>query len=152
MTVNIQTCGIENAAVLAALHDAAFAGADSGEHWDEKSLRELLAMPGALALLALQGGEPVGFILLRLAADEAEIITLAVQPPWQRKGVARRLLMVGLDKMTGRGAQQCFLEVAENNTAARALYASVGFAEVGRRSGYYRVAGAAPRDAVLMRK
>ena len=152
LTVNIQACGIESAAVLAALHDAAFAGGTGGESWDEKNLRELLAMPGALALLALQSGEPVGFILLRQAADEAEIITLAVQPPWQRKGVARRLLMVGLDKMTGRGARQCFLEVADNNTAAQALYASAGFVEVGRRPGYYRIAGAAPRDAILMRK
>ena len=152
LTVNIQTCGSESAAVLAALHEAAFAGAGNGESWDEKSLRDLLAMPGALALLALQSGEPVGFILLRQAADEAEIITLAVKPQLRRKGGPPRLLMVGLDKMTGRGAQQCFLEVADTNAAARALYASAGFVEVGRRPGYYRVAGAAPRDAILMRK
>ena len=60
--------------------------------------------------------------------------------------------MVGLDKMTGRGARQCFLEVADTNAAARALYASAGFVEVGRRPGYYRSAGAAPRDAILMRR
>jgi len=149
--LNIQTCGLEAAAVLAALHAEAFAG-QSTELWTETSLRELLAMPGALALLALQGEQPVGFILLRLAADEAEIITLAVQPQLRRQGVARRLLTVGLAKVTGRGAQQCFLEVAESNVAARGLYASAGFAEVGRRPGYYRDAAGLSRDAILMRK
>jgi tRNA threonylcarbamoyladenosine biosynthesis protein TsaB len=150
-TVNIQACGMESAAVLAALHADAFAG-QSDEVWSEKSLGELLAMPGALALLALQGGDPVGFILLRQAADEAEIITLAVQPRARRAGIARRLLTVGLDKMTGRGALHCFLEVAETNDAARALYASAGFVEVGRRPAYYRDAAGGRRDAVLMRK
>lgn len=149
--VNIQTCGREAAAVLAALHADAFA-AQTDELWNEKSLRDLLAMPGALALLALRGDAPVGFILLRQAADEAEIITLAVQPQQRRHGVARRLLSVGLDKMTGRGARHCFLEVADDNAAARALYAAAGFAEVGRRSGYYRDAAGQPRDAVLMRR
>lgn len=151
LTVNIQACGMESAAVLAALHADAFAG-QSDEVWTEKSLRELLAMPGALALLALQGGDPVGFILLRQAADEAEIITLAVQPRARRAGIARRLLTVGLDKMTGRGALHCFLEVAETNDTARALYASAGFVEVGRRPAYYRDAAGGRHDAVLMRK
>lgn len=151
LAVNIQTCGMESAAVLAALHADAFAG-QSEELWTEKSLGELLAMPGALALLALQGGDPVGFILLRQAADEAEIITLAVQARARRAGIARRLLTVGLDKMTGRGALHCFLEVAETNDAARALYASAGFVEVGRRPRYYRDAAGGRCDAILMRK
>ncbi len=151
LPLNIQPCGLEAAAVLAALHAEAFAG-QSQELWSEQSLRELLAMPGALALLALQGEQPVGFILLRLAADEAEIITLAVQPQLRRQGVARRLLTVGLAKVTGRGAQQCFLEVDDSNVAARSLYASAGFAEVGRRPGYYRDAAGVPRDALLMRR
>jgi tRNA threonylcarbamoyladenosine biosynthesis protein TsaB len=151
LPLNIQPCGSEAAGVLAALHAEAFAG-QSEELWTEKSLRELLAMPGALALLAMQGGEPVGFILLRQAADEAEIITLAVQPQQRRLGVARRLLTVGLAKITGRGAQQCFLEVADTNVAARGLYASAGFVEVGRRPGYYRDATGGQRDAILMRK
>lgn len=151
LTVNIQACGLESAAVLAALHEAAFAG-QSQEIWSEKSLRELLAMPGALALLAQQGDEPVGFILLRQAADEAEIITLAVRPQQRRLGIARRLLSVGLDKLTGRGARHCFLEVADDNVPARTLYAAAGFAEVGRRPNYYRDAAGQPRDAILMRR
>lgn len=151
LTLNIQTCGAEAAAVLAALHAEAFAGV-AGEVWSEASLRELLAMPGALALVASNGDQPVGFLLLRQAADEAEIITLAVRPAVRRSGVARRLLMVGLDKMAGRGAPRCFLEVAEDNMAARALYGAMGFAEIGRRPGYYRDAAGGRRDAIAMRK
>lgn len=151
LTLNIQVCGVESAAVLAALHADAFAG--HGAIWTEASLRDLLAMPGALALMALSGGDqPAGFILLRQAADEAEIITLAVRPRLRRLGVARRLLMVGLDKLAGRGAPRCFLEVAEDNAAARALYAAVGFAEIGRRPGYYRDAAGRQHDAIVMRK
>ncbi|MEK9970073.1 MAG: tRNA (adenosine(37)-N6)-threonylcarbamoyltransferase complex dimerization subunit type 1 TsaB [Ferrovibrio sp.] len=152
---NIQVCGPESAAVLAALHGDAFAGGPGGaggEVWSETSLRDLLAMPGALALLALHGDQPVGFILLRQAVDEAEIITLAVQPGLRRRGVARRLLAVGLDKMAGRGAPTCFLEVAEDNAAARGLYADAGFVEVGRRRGYYRDAAGGKHDAIAMRK
>lgn len=149
--VNIRACGPEAAAVLAALHAEAFA-AQTDELWNEKSLHDLLAMPGALALIALRGDQPAGFILLRQAADEAEIITLAVQPQQRRHGVARRLLSVGLDKMTGRGARHCFLEVADGNVAARSLYAAAGFAEVGRRPGYYRDTAGRQHDAVLMRR
>lgn len=152
LTVNIQICGPEAAGILAALHEAAFADGSNGEIWSERSLRELLAMPGALALVALRGDQPAGFILLRQAADEAEIITLAVQPQQRRQGVARRLLSVGLDKMTGRGARHCFLEVADGNVAARSLYAAAGFAEVGRRPGYYRDTAGRHHDAVLMRR
>lgn len=152
LTLNIQSCGAEAAAVLAALHADAFAG-QSGEIWSETSIRQLLAMPGAFALLAVQQDEqPAGFILLRQAADEAEVITLAVHPRLRRRGVARRLLSVGLDKIAGRGARRCFLEVAENNAAARGLYASAGFIDVGRRTAYYRDADGARRDAVLMRR
>jgi tRNA threonylcarbamoyladenosine biosynthesis protein TsaB len=150
LALNIQACGVESAAVLAALHADAFAG--HGETWPQASLRDLLAMPGALALVALSGDQPAGFILLRQAADEAEIITLAVRPRLRRLGVARRLLMVGLDKMAGRGATRCFLEVAEDNTAARGLYAAAGFAVVGRRTGYYRDATGRQHDAIVMRK
>lgn len=150
LTLNIQSVGLEAANVLAALHADAFAGGH--ETWNEASLRDLLAMPGALALVGLSDEQPVGFILLRRAADEAEIITLAVRPRYRRYGVARRLLNVGLDKMAGQGAAQCFLEVADHNTAARALYAAAGFTEVGRRAGYYRDAAGRSHDAVVMRK
>ncbi|WP_341894250.1 tRNA (adenosine(37)-N6)-threonylcarbamoyltransferase complex dimerization subunit type 1 TsaB [Ferrovibrio terrae] len=153
LVLNIRMVGADHAAVLAALHADAFASGHSSEAWTEPNLRELLAMPGALALLGVtDGDQPAGFILLRQAADEAEVITLAVHPRQQRRGVARRLLNVGLDKMAGLGATQCFLEVAEDNAPARALYQAAGFIDVGRRSGYYRDAAGGARDAIVMRK
>lgn len=132
LKVAIRPCGSESAALLSALHGEAFAAG-----WSEDSFGRLLAMPGALALVAESGDQPAGFLLLRLAADEAEVITIAVRPRQQRLGVGRALLQAGLAEAGRRGAAACFLEVAEGNAAARALYGALGFAEVGRRAGYY---------------
>ncbi len=148
LAVSIAPCGIEAADLLAALHKEAF---ETG--WTPQAMAELLAMPGASALLARTaaaagGGQPAGFLLLRQAADEAEIITLAVRPRLQRLGVARALLQAGLQRLAAAGVTVCFLEVAEANTAARRLYAASGFAEAGRRPRYY----ADGQDAVLMRR
>lgn len=132
LAVDIVPCGRESAALLAGLHGEAF---DAG--WSGRSLAELLAMPGALALLALNGDQPAGFLLLRQAADEAEVITLAVRPRLRRLGVARTLMQAGLTELAARNVAACFLEVAEDNDSARALYRGLGFAEVGTRPGYY---------------
>lgn len=146
LDVTIRPCGAESADVLALLHDEAFAGDAHGEVWNAQSFRELLAMPGALCLLALTGDQPAGFLLLRIAADEAEIITLGVRPRLRRLGVAAALLREGFARLAGAGASRCFLEVAEANAAAGALYAGLGFRAVGRRTGYYAAGG----DALVM--
>lgn len=147
LAVAIETCGIEAAELLAALHAEAF---ETG--WTTQALAELLAMPNAFALLARTtgsgSGQPAGFLLLRQAADEAEIITLAVRPRLQRLGVARTLLQAGLQQLAGQGAATCFLEVAEGNTAARQLYQGFGFTEAGRRPGYYADA----QTAIVMKR
>lgn len=150
LAVAIRPCGIESAEILSALHGEAF---KTG--WSDQSFIDLLTMPGALALLAASGEQPVGFVLLRQAADEAEVITLAVRPRLQRLGVARALMQAGLQQMAERGATSCFLEVAEDNEAAKALYAALGFQEVGRRPGYYHGApgqGAAATSGANTRK
>ena len=73
-----------------------------------------------------------------MAADEAEILSIAVAPDWQRSGLGTRLIE-GLVRASKRGeAAQIFLEVAEDNKAARALYSKLGFTETGRRKGYYK--------------
>jgi tRNA threonylcarbamoyladenosine biosynthesis protein TsaB len=145
LAVEVETCGTAAAEVLAVLHAEAF----PHEPWSADSLRALLAMPGALALTASAGGQPVGFILLRRAADEAEVITLAVTPRLRRLGVARRLLDAGLQQFGSDGVTRCFLEVASDNRAARGLYLAGGFAEVGRRAAYYQTP-AGPRDAIVL--
>ncbi len=76
-------------------------------------------------------------ILARVAADEAEILTLAVAPPSRRAGLGAALLRAAMRHAGRVGARTMFLEVAVTNGAARALYASFGFREAGLRRGYY---------------
>jgi [ribosomal protein S18]-alanine N-acetyltransferase len=123
-------------ASLARIHAECFE-----ERWDEAALRALLATPGTFALT-----ESEGFILVRVAADEAEILTLAVSPSHRREGLGRALVVAGSEQ--ARGAERLFLEVSTANPAALALYTGLGFAEVGRRPAYYRCP---PGDALILR-
>ena len=134
------------APLLASLHAEAFA-----EGWGAPALHDLLSMPGAAAVIASEGDAPVGFILTRRAADEAEIITIATRPAMRRRGVARQLLARQISQLAGEGVRQLFLEVATSNTAALGLYESAGFREAGRRRGYYR-RGDDAEDAIVMRR
>jgi ribosomal-protein-alanine N-acetyltransferase len=118
------------AAACAALHAAAF---PAGDAWNTAVFAELLASPGVHTLIE-EGG---GLVLIRRAADEAEILTLGTEPTRRRQGVARRLLTAALEWAATSGATQVFLEVAESNAAARALYGAVGFKPCGRRRSYY---------------
>jgi ribosomal-protein-alanine acetyltransferase len=138
------------AALLAALHARAFA-----EPWATSAFATLLEAPGVSALMAVDGtpsGEvPLGFILTRLAADEAEILTLAVEPEERGKGIGRRLIQEALDFLRARGARAVFLEVGLANVPARRLYERAGFTGVGRRRGYYRNSTGLNEDAVMLR-
>ncbi|MDS9467163.1 ribosomal protein S18-alanine N-acetyltransferase [Paracoccus sp. MBLB3053] len=91
---------------------------------------------------------PQGFLIGRTVADEAELLTVAVSPDARRRGVARALLAEFSTTSRARGATEAFLEVASDNTAARALYSSEGWTEVGLRRNYYAPGIA----AVLMRR
>jgi ribosomal-protein-alanine N-acetyltransferase len=82
-------------------------------------------------------GNDDGFILIRVVLDEAEILTLAVRPEARRRGLGRGLVEAGGHLARSQGAERLYLEVAEDNDAARGLYVSAGFVEVGRRPGYY---------------
>ncbi len=127
----------------AAIHAAAFAD----ETWGAEQLAALLAAPGTWGLAAEQAGSLAGFLLLRLAADEVEVLTLAVAPAARRRGLAATLLRTGLAQALALGATRGFLEVGADNPAALALYRASGWRCVGRRPKYYR-RGA---DALLMR-
>jgi ribosomal-protein-alanine N-acetyltransferase len=139
-------------AVLAALHKESFT-----EHWDEDAFASALAQPGAFGFIVTQdnGAEPLGFALLRAVVfagggGEAEVLTLATRPGARRQGVARRALTAALAQAHAFGVERVYLEVAADNAAARALYTSLGFCEVGRRKGYYARSNAAAVDAVVM--
>ncbi len=131
-----------DAARLAALHAAAFA-----EPWSEGDIAARLATPGVFALTL---GE-AGLILVRVAADEAEILTVGTGPAQRRRGVAATLVQAAVGMAAAGGARALFLEVAEDNLPARALYARQGFAEVGRRAGYYSH-GDERIDALVLRR
>ncbi len=134
----------DRAARLAAIHVEAFAGPGEAA-WSESAFADLLTQPGVFALDSADG-----FILMRAVADEAEILTLAVRPAARRAGQGTRLVGEGVLAAAARGAARVFLEVADDNAAARALYARAGFAEAGRRPGYYAGVDGARRDALLL--
>jgi Fur family ferric uptake transcriptional regulator len=149
--LRIRSCTVQHAAELARLH----AGLFEAEAWSAASFRELLADPATVAFAAgpSVAGAPLtalpwGLIVGRVAADEAEVLTLAVARERQRLGIGRRLAEKLCLIAGRRGARRLYLEVAEGNRAARALYASLGFEESGRRRGYYVHASAPPEDAI----
>jgi len=129
-----------SAETLADLHAAAFAAP-----WTAGTFAELLVQPGVFAETADDG-----FILIRVVADEAEILTLAVRPEARRRGLGARLAAAAAARAAALGAERLFLEVAQDNAAARGLYARSGFVEVGRRRGYYARPGAAAVDALTL--
>lgn len=124
---------------MAALHAAAFAP-DRG--WTAAEIADLCASPFVDALTS-----PAGFALIRTVAEEAELLTLAVDPARRRSGIGTRLMQRWLSTTP---AERAFLEVAADNRAAQALYARHGFAVTGRRRGYYARPGGPAVDAVLM--
>ena len=91
------------------------------------------------------------FILIQVAADESEILSLGTSPQMRRAGLARALLIEAAAEAMKRAATAMFLEVAEDNLAALALYRSCGFATHGRRRAYYMRSGAQPADALMLR-
>lgn len=147
--VRVIEAGSEWANVFSELHRSLFVPA-----WDRASFNALMDHTGSLALLAVAGsGEyPVGFVLSRIAADEAEILSVGVAKDWQRRGVATQLLSE-LEKLAcARRVSRIFLEVATDNGPATQLYRAQGFSEVGRRPAYYDRPDGCRVDALIMAK
>ena len=119
--------------------------------WSVEALADQLAAPGVGAL-GLGAPRLDGFVLFRVAADEAEILIIAVRSALQRRGLGGRLLAAAGQAAAGLGARALWLEVAVDNAPAIALYAKAGFAEAGRRPRYYRRSSGPPVDALLLRR
>jgi ribosomal-protein-alanine N-acetyltransferase len=119
---------------LAEIHGSAFARPWSAEDFEaflaERSIR-------AEGIFLDRDRQPCGFILTRVAADEAEILSVAVARPARGMGRARTLLAQHLARLAHEGIGEVHLEVEEGNLPALALYRGLGFREVGRRPGYY---------------
>ncbi len=147
--LSLVSVGPAHAALLAALHGMAFAG--SGERpWTQAEVEGLLNLPTVAGWLAVggdpQGGgpgsdDPLGLLLVQVAVDEAEVLTVGVRPDSRRRGIGRFLMLEGMNRLFRLGCDRLMLEVAETNTSARILYEALGFQMVGRRRQYYRREG-----------
>lgn len=146
--------------VIAGLHCGCFADGAGGAVWSAASIAKILSMAGSYAYLASivpgpgsgrNAGDPVpaGFLLARALAAKSEILSLGVAAAWRRHGAARALLRAAMARAGEAGAQRTLLEVAEDNLAARALYAAEGFAVVNRHPNYYRRSGGALAAALV---
>lgn len=132
------------AARLAPVHARAFT---MPRPWSQAEFAALLSAPGVILC-----GDTGAFVLGRVTLDEAEVLTLATDPALRRQGRARAALEAFHAAAAAAGAVSCFLEVAEDNAAARALYAAAGYAPVGRRPGYFRAAEGHDVAAIVMRR
>jgi ribosomal-protein-alanine N-acetyltransferase len=132
--IEIRAAYTADASAMAALHAACFA-----KSWDAAEIGQFVGVPGCLALVASTSAAqaPQGFLIVRSAGDEAELLTLAVDPACRRLGLASALLAAARGALRGAGSKWLFLEVDQGNSAARGLYQSLGAVVVGRRLRYY---------------
>jgi ribosomal-protein-alanine N-acetyltransferase len=138
---------VGDAAELAQLHGEVF-----DTPWSASAVEQILSHPGSVSLVA-RSGQPlkaVGFVIGQVAADEAELLSVAVSKTAQRKGTGQALVQAIIRAAKKAGARTLHLEVAADNTAALALYEKLQFTVSGRRKGYYERAGAQPQDAITM--
>jgi ribosomal-protein-alanine N-acetyltransferase len=146
-TVTIESATSRDAWRLAQLHGASF-----HRGWDEGEFEQMLRERNTLVHRLRQGRNIIGFAVSRMAEDEAEILSIAVDERHRGRGLSRNLLLTHLGHLAGHGVRTIFLEVEENNQPARRLYNRAGFAVIGRRERYYKQPGGEPLNAVLMRR
>ena len=146
-TAVVEPATLRDAPALAELHGASF-----HRGWGEAEFEGMLTERNTLVHRLRSGRAIVGFAVSRMAADEAEILSIAVAASHRGRGLSRHLLLTHLGHLAGRGVRTIFLEVEENNQPARRLYDRTGFAVVGRRERYYRQPGGEDLNAVLMRR
>jgi [ribosomal protein S18]-alanine N-acetyltransferase len=133
-------------AAIAVIEQSCFA-----DPWSAESFRRLLHVPPAIFLVALFPPEPaiVGYIIAFAVDRDAEVLNVAVDPKYRGRGLAGQMVDAVLIQLGARGVRAVFLEVRESNAAARSLYASRGFREIGRRAKYYR---RPVEDALVLRR
>jgi ribosomal-protein-alanine N-acetyltransferase len=134
-----------DAETLAGVHALAFP-----EPWSAPAIAKLFEGPGVYGFLVSQD-EPLGMIVCRAAVDDAEVLTIAVTPGAQRRGIGRALIEAAARAGCAAGATAMFLEVAVDNVSALALYERAGFRRIALRAGYYDRGAEGLFDAVVMR-
>lgn len=133
-------------ALLAQLHRRAFTEQDE-RPWSVNSFEQLIVSPGVEAHLFVENDQPVGFSLVRSVCDEADLISIAVDPAMQGKGRAGKALQMIISELKSTGIARLFLEVREDNIKAIQLYRSLGFKKIGERASYYQTISGKKLDA-----
>lgn len=133
-----------SADILSAIHVAAFVATRG---WSADEIAQLQTSP-----LVFTVAQPSGFAMGRVVVDEAELLTVAVIPAAQGHGIGAKLLQDFECTAADRGATRAFLEVADDNAAARALYRKAGWSTCGQRPAYYTRSDGTTCDAILMEK
>ena len=117
--------------------------------WSENSVASELENPLSRWLVAVEGEQVLGYVGSQTVLDESDMMNLAVDPAFRRRGIARALVLALIEELRKMGSRQLTLEVRVSNESAQALYAQLGFERVGRRKNYYLN----PReDALILRK
>jgi [ribosomal protein S18]-alanine N-acetyltransferase len=143
----VEPATLRDARRLAQLHAESF-----HRGWGEGEFERMLTERNTLIHRLKAGTGIIGFAASRMAADEAEILSVAVAASHRGRGLSRNLLLTHLGYLAGHGVRTVFLEVEENNQPARRLYERAGFGVTGRRERYYRQPGGEQLDALLMRR
>jgi ribosomal-protein-alanine N-acetyltransferase len=131
---------------------AALQAASFETPWSAQALDSTLAGERGIAFAAEIDGRVEGFVFARVAAGEAEILTIAVDPARRRAGLGERLAAAAIEAARTAAAETVFLEVATDNPAAIALYEKLGFAAAGRRRAYYPRRAGPHVDALILRR
>src|ERR1700748_1826077 len=142
-TAVIDPATLRDAPALAQLHGASF-----HRGWGEGEFESMLSERNTLVHRLRMRRKVIGFAVSRMAADEAEILSIAVAASHRGRGLSRELLLTHLGHLAGRGVRPVFLEVEENNQPARRLYQRAGFGIAGRRERYYRQASGEQLNAL----
>lgn len=141
----LRPAGPEDAGLLREIHAASFP-----TYWNVEAFNDFFSVGGTFALLAEMAGQPVGMAVCRVQHEQADIITIAVVPPWRRRGIARFLMHGVMEKAASLGAGALFLDVEEGNAPALGLYEHLGFTHINRRKLYYRQKDGSFTDALVM--
>jgi len=143
----VEPATLRDAPRLAQLHAASF-----HRGWGEGEFESMLTERNTLVHRLRLGRKTVGFAVSRMAADEAEILSIAIDTGYRGRGLSRDLLLTHLGHLAGHAVRRIFLEVEEDNQPARRLYERAGFTVVGRRERYYQQADGEQMNALLMRR
>ncbi|MBC2884040.1 ribosomal protein S18-alanine N-acetyltransferase [Ochrobactrum sp. CM-21-5] len=147
--ISIEQLSAQDSHAIQRIHAVAF-----HHGWSSDDFRSLIAQDTVFGFVARPHGKPneaCGFVLARLVAGEAEILTIAVSRDMQRQGVGRSLMDAVLRHLYQERAETLFLEVDEANVAAQALYRRLGFEKVGHRPAYYEIGNGRSAALILRR-